>query len=209
MSCKCGQKVVQDQEGIFCRGFCGELFHAICAKIDFPLDQLRQHEKNIYWMCDNYSELFSNGHFRNIVSRYEIDGGFLPAAIKAIQDDISKLNLSVATLSARIESNHLTPQPTTSKGFKWGDHITPTSSKRRRGNNGDLLAPVPQPKQCSGTKEICASVRTVSLQSNLFWLHLSAFHPTTTEDDISSLVRECLTIGENQQISCQTRSERP
>lgn len=40
----------------------------------------------------------------------------------------------------------------------------------------------------------------VSLQSNLFLLHFSAFHPTTTEGDISSLVRECLTIGENQQM---------
>lgn len=198
MVCKCCQKVVSDSDRIVCRGFCGEAFHGICVKVDCSLmDVLGLYEKNLYWMCDDCSALFANGPFRSIISCYDKDNAGLPESIKLIQDDISKLNSAVTALTEKVESKQKTPfrfNSNYSSGNNGLLNQNENTPKRRRGENGTTL--VGTSKASCGTKVSCTSIKTVKASNELFWIHLSAFHPTTTEDEISELVRDCLQLAE-------------
>lgn len=201
MACKCCQKIVSDSDRILCRGFCGEVFHTICVKVDFPLmDQLRSHKDNVYWMCDDCSTLFANGHFRSTVGRYEKDDKGFPDAIKSIQDDITKLSTTVASLVAKVDLGPQTPTVNSGSWFKFDNRAQSSSAKRRRGNDGSSVVSKVQTKQYCGTKTTCSSLRTVETGNDLLWIHLSAFHPETTVQETVSFVRECLNMGDDQPV---------
>lgn len=40
-------------------------------------------------------------------------------------------------------------------------------------------------------------VKTVPTKEDLFWIYLSAFHPSTTEEEIVKLTRDCLNLAVN------------
>lgn len=187
MACKKCQKTVLNSERIVCRGFCGDTFHVICAKVDVELlDQLGLYENNVFWMCDHCAELFSNGHFRNIVCRDVNQSSVAPSAVDSMKEDIEKLNSAVTALAAKVDSKIpaiSTPRWPRNDRFDSG-RGTP---KRRR----TLSSADNKPIQC-GKKAPIGSIRTIDLNEDLVWVYLSAFHPSTTDDEISSLVSECL-----------------
>lgn len=203
MACKCCQKVVSDNDRIICRGFCGASFHAICVQLDFPLSVLRSNEKNIYWMCDDCSMMFANCQFRSFLCRNDQNLIGLPDSIKSIQDDITKLSSAVTTLAAKVESKPLTPFRLNSSGSSfnnWPRNMSVNTPKRRRYENGDPQVSTAVTKPSCGTKAAlaCSTIRLVKTSSDLVWIHLSAFHPTTTEQEICDMVCDCLHLTADQ-----------
>lgn len=78
-----------------------------------------------------------------------------------------------------------------------------STPKRRRGNNGD---PVNLPNTLHansyGTKAV-QTIKTVNLERkqdhDMVWIYLSAFHPTTTENEVATLINECLGLNAGDQ----------
>lgn len=195
MACKKCSKTVSDAEGITCRGFCGEKLHVICAQVDIELlEQLRTNEKNVFWMCNDCAELFSNGHFRNIVKCGSDQCSTTPTSIESMKADIEKLNSAVTALATKLD-----PKTSTSPFPSWPrprfDRSNPlTRTPKRQRTSIDVEAkPV-----CRGTKPSIGSVKTVGMNEDLLWIYLSAFHPSTSDDDIASLVTECLSLEPNE-----------
>lgn len=195
MACNKCNKVISDAERIGCRGFCGAVFHVICAKVELPLlDVLGEYEKNVFWMCDNCSELFSNCHFRGIMDHHNEKFSALPEAMESMKSDISNLNLAIATLTEKVNSQPIAASPLVPK---WPniDRLNSANKtpKRRRGNSGLPITSSNNLTTC-GTRSTNGFVKTVSLQEDLTWVYLSAFHPATKEEDIAALTRECLQL---------------
>lgn len=187
MACKKCQKTVSDRERICCRGFCGDVFHVICAKVESELlDQLGLNAKNVFWMCDHCAELFTNGHFRSIVSRDNVQASVIPEAVDSMRVDIEKLNSAVAALASKVDSK----LPVTST-LPWprteGLNYVRNTLKRRRTSIGANDKPI-----LSGTKPPSELINTINRNADSVWVYLSAFHPSTTDDDISKLVRDSL-----------------
>ncbi|XP_065082563.1 uncharacterized protein LOC135704952 [Ochlerotatus camptorhynchus] len=161
----------------------------ICAKVDLELlDQLGLYEKNVFWMCDHCAALFSNGHFRNIVSRDVNQTSVAPNAVDSMKEDIEKLNSAVIALAAKVESKiPVSSTPRWPKNDRF-DSGRGTPKRRRTSFSTD-----DKPILC-GKKAPIDSVRTVDLNDDLVWVYLSAFHPTTTNDEISFLVSKCLCL---------------
>lgn len=202
MACPRCQKVTSDNDYIICRGYCGASFHTFCAKVDQPaLETLKQYDQNIFWMCDDCASLFSNGHFRNLASRCGVDHASPNTdAINSLKDDLEKLNQAVKSLTAKVDSQPKTPAG--SLKFQYNDVLkTPFSSKRRRISENSTPQVVTRPVNNRGTsKTLCESVKTVQLKDDLFWIYLSAFDPSTTDDEIVEFVRKCLNISIEQPI---------
>lgn len=189
MPCRQCKKKVANADRIICRGYCGAEFHVICAKVDMPLlDQLGLHENNVFWMCDECSSLFTNGHFRKVVGRYDdanID------AMKSMKDDIAKLNSAVAGLTATL------PPATPTWPIQQRRQI---GAKRR-------LQPEPVekpdlPKSSIGKKVLSAPIPVIanSPPDDKFWIWLASFPPSVTENDIEAMVKECLSCGDDDSI---------
>ncbi|XP_065085023.1 uncharacterized protein LOC135707192 [Ochlerotatus camptorhynchus] len=195
MACKKCQKTVSEKERIFCRGFCGDTFHIICAKVELELlDQLGLYEKNVFWMCDHCSELFTNGHFRNIVSRDSAQSSLIPEAVDSMKADIDKLNSAVAALAAKVDSK-LPSASTSTLSWPRSDRLNSNRNtpKRRRTSINSNDKPI-----LSGTKPPSESIKTVNQNADKVWVYLSAFHPSTTNEDIASLVRDCLALDPSE-----------
>lgn len=199
MVCTHCQKTITNSDLITCRGYCGNVFHAICVEVDYELkDQLGLHEKNVFWMCDDCANLFANGHFRNIVTHYDGNYAGITDSLNGMKKDIAFLNSTVKELSTKVDSKQ--PDPLTPLGpNRWqkqlNGNLKPGSAKRRRTDD----TATERPSTIKGTKSTaCNSVRYVPLEDDLLWVYLSAFAPSTTEDDIATLARECLSLREDE-----------
>lgn len=195
MACPRCQKVVSDSDRIVCRGYCGASFHTFCANVDIQvLDLLGLNERNIFWMCDGCADLFSNGHFRSLTTRGDGNprSSNDPETINSLKDDISKLSDAVATLSAKVDSQPKTP--IAPAGFRFNDVVNKASTPKRRRTESTA-----RPAKNRGTnKAMGESIKTVQLNDDLLWIYLSAFDPTTTEQEVLEFVRNCLNLNSDQ-----------
>lgn len=201
MNCERCNKNVVDSDRITCRGFCGASFHMICVEVDLPLlDQLGSNAKNVFWMCDKCAELFTNDHFRRMTSRCDSD---LPVAITAMKEDIAKLNTAISSLAAKVDAQPVTPHRTPRNPWTFIGNKIPSadSVKRRRGNDGLPVTAEEKPPSSKGTRASNGSIQTVGPNvDKLVWVYLSAFHPSTTDDDIAGLVRECIGLQDSDVV---------
>lgn len=198
MVCTRCQKTIADSDLITCRGYCGAAFHAICVEVDYALkDQLGLNERNVFWMCNDCANLFANGHFRSIVSHYDGNYAGIKDTLDGMQKDIAYLNSTVKELSSKVDNKQ--PEPTTPLELNpWKNRLNfkPGSTKRRR--TDDTAGVTARPSTIMGTKSAaCSTVRPVRLDDDILWVYLSAFDPCTTEDDIATLARECLSLNED------------
>lgn len=190
MACKRCQKAVSDSatDVIFCRGYCGQSFHVFCANVDLPLlNTLKENCRNVFWMCDECADLFSNDHFRHVSSRCAVQSATEGDAIKPLKDDIAKLTDAINTLSAKVNTK---PPTTPLLGDRPSfNRLFANTPKRARYD----LEP-PATSSTRGTKAMCDLVKTVPTGDDRVWIYLSAFHPSTTEDEIIKLVQKCLNL---------------
>lgn len=204
MNCGRCQKNVIDAERIMCRGFCGATFHTICVEVDMPLlEQLRPHQRNVFWMCDKCAELFSNGHFRNLTNRCDATNADLRDTINDMKADIAKLNTAIGTLARRSEV--IPSSPLLSPANPWRlavrNKSLVNSAKRQRGNDGLTVTSDQKPESIKGTRVSNGSIQTVKRNAEqLVCRYLSAFHPHTTVDQIAALARECVGLSDKDDI---------
>lgn len=189
--CKICPKSVADSDRITCSGYCGAQFHVFCAKVDFALlEQLGIYAQNVFWMCDSCAELFQNDQFRKVLSRCEGKSPCVDDAIKPLKEDIAKLSNAISSLAAKVESKPVTPISPWPKISSFGGS---GGSKRRR--TDDNTAKV---QNSRGTKVASELVKSITMQEDLFWIYLSAFDPSTTEDDICALARDSLSLDASE-----------
>lgn len=196
MACKKCNKHVNGSDQIVCRGFCGAVFHVICANVDLPLlDLLGEYERNVFWMCNGCADLFSNEHFKSIAQRNSNNAVASDTDMKAMKVHIEKLSCAINSLSAKVDSK--LKVPVAGSPMPWGTpkDLVPNTPKRRRGNSGNSVEPLKNASGTRGTKPSVGSVNAVSLSDDLFWIYLSAFHPKTSEDEIAALVQDCLGLN--------------
>lgn len=206
MVCKRCQKKVSGDDGVVCRGYCGASFHAFCVNVDEPLrKQLGQYRNNVFWMCDGCANLFGNAHFRALMTGFDEKSSMVPSAIQSMQCEIEKLHASVKTLSAKVDGMPTTPTPFSTPNPWPAIHRInrfTKSAKRFRDTDGNPVN-VEDGSMKMGTKTTnpCSTICLDSRQEDeLIWIYLSAFHPNTTESQISSFVTECLELTANAHL---------
>lgn len=212
MNCDRCTKNVNDDERVTCRGYCGGSFHALCAHVDKPLlDQLRSNVDCVFWMCGKCANLYCNDHFRNMTNRCDAnrsdtnrcDTNDLRDTINDMKTDIAKLSNVVGTLVSKVDVIPSTPllPPANAWNTAATSNFKANSAKRQRGNDGSIVTPNRKLQNMKGTRALKGSVQTVSLSNDqLFWVYLSAFHPSTTDEQIIALTRECVGLSNEDVI---------
>lgn len=203
MACKRCQKKVSDDEIVVCRGYCGASFHAVCVNVDEPLrKQLKHYRNNVFWMCDGCANLFTNAHFRTMMTGFDDKISAMPAAIETMKGEIEKLHNCLNNLSAKVDGMPSTPTPFSTPNPWPAIHRinrSVKSAKRLRDIDGNSIK-VDSGSIKTGTKALDAlsSVRLAPRSNDdLFWIYLSAFHRDTSECQITSFVTECLELPTN------------
>lgn len=190
MGCKQCQKRVSDSERILCRGFCGAYFHMICARVDVPLKEaLGQRPNNAFWMCDDCANLFLNGHFRSIAKGHDEGNSVIADAVQTMQSDIAKLSSTVTEFTEKVAAQS-TSTPT------W-------PNKRPRDSSSEPPPKVSIPTASRGKKTM-TTVPVIAKNAeadNLWYIWLSSFPPSVTEDDIHAMVKECLSVDNDDPIA--------
>lgn len=203
MACQRCQKKVSNSDRIVCQGYCGASFHTVCVNVDEPLrEQLGLCGSNVFWMCNGCAELFTNTHFRSMMLNFDEKSTTLPAAIQSMQAEIEKLHSALQTLSEKVDAKPNAPTPFATPN-PWPNVFRPNvntnTPKRFRNNNGNSVNVINGSNQ-TGTKS-AIGIRTVHLEKlpvdDPTWIYLSAFHPSTSESQIASLVTECLDMPSN------------
>ncbi|XP_039451400.1 uncharacterized protein LOC120430365 [Culex pipiens pallens] len=191
MGCKQCNKKVSDSDRIVCRGFCESTFHMICVKVDVPaLDVMGTHPNNFFWMCDECSKLFLSSHFRHLVKENGAGPKALVESMKTVQSDIAKLASTVAALNEKVEA-----QSTSSSDW-------PTlGQKRQRDSSADPPGKANIPAASRGKKAMTSVLIIADAEpDDLWYIWLSSFPPTVTEDDICTMVKECLSVDEDDPV---------
>lgn len=196
MACNNCQKVISDSDSVTCRGYCGNSYHMLCVRLDLPREVLETHKRNLFWMCDQCADLFSNEHFRKMTSGCNNGNVHDDVSLESIKDDISGLKEIVKTLTTKIESKPLTPLFNDPRPKPTFPFPVPNTPKRiREDRQGSQF----KPSNMRGTKTASELVKTVAPPEDLLWIYLSAFHPNTSENDIANLARDCLDLGTDAQ----------
>lgn len=192
MACTSCKKVVSDSDRITCRGYCGNSFHLICVKVDYSLHEaLGTHSRNVFWMCDGCADVFSNEHFRKITSRCTVDNLPDDVSLKSLKDDIAGLKEIVSVLSVKVDCKPRTPVLKPSWQNTLGCSPVPNTPKRKREDDQSTgKAP-----NIRGTNSACDLVKTVPPQEELLWIYLSAFDPSTSDDEIAALTINSMNLG--------------
>lgn len=189
MGCKQCSKKVSEADRIVCRGYCGAIFHMICAKVDAPLrEQLDLNQSTVFWMCGDCAKLFSNGHFRRIVKDHDVGSSEIAESMKTMQNDIANLSSTMIAFQEKVETH--------SKLLS-----TPTWPKKRpRGSSTDTPVKATIPTASRGTKAMTSVPVIAAKPDDLWYLWLSSFPPSVTEADIRSMVKECLSVEDDDPI---------
>lgn len=191
MKCK---NATSDSDRIICRGYCKKSFHMSCVRMDLSFrDYQKSNEKNVLWMCDDCADLFLSDPFRNLSLRCIAGDAPEEVSLNSLKDDISELKGIVKTLSSKVDGKAMTPVASTPwSGFNrmLSPSNVPNTPKRKRVDS--------QPKEKAsiirGSKAASEMVKTVSPPEELFWLYLSAFDPSTSDDDITTFVKNCMDL---------------
>ncbi|XP_058814436.1 uncharacterized protein LOC131678361 [Topomyia yanbarensis] len=189
MACTNCSKVINDSERITCRGYCGNSFHMICVKLDYDVrDVLGIHSRNIFWMCNGCADLFCNDNFRRMASRCCDNAMPDDNSLKSLKDDIADLKDVVKALSVKVDTKPLSPTVNTPWTGIAAYNPVPNTPKRKR-EDDPLKAKI---TNIRGAKAAFETIKTVSPPEEVLWVYLSAFDPSTTDDEVSRLVKDCL-----------------
>lgn len=190
---KCAKPAKNDEEMITCMGFCDQVTHVKCAKLNSPFLKILNERKNLFWMCDECVKLMKMARFKNALSS-------VGSAMSSISDDhgnaISDLKQAILTNGRQMEQLSKKVYETVS---------TPTTSrastgeppqKRRRDERTKVSKPL-----IGGTKpSTTCAVAIVPPPKEMFWLYLSRIHSSVKAEAIADLAKECLQCDENFKV---------
>lgn len=186
---KCAKPVKADEESITCMGFCEQVTHAKCAKLNSPFLKNINERKNLFWLCDECVKLMKMTRFKSSFSSVGCAVSSIldchERAINDLKQAISNSGKQMEQLSKKVQDTVSTPS--TSR-ISTGE----PPQKRRRDERIKITNPL-----LGGTKpSTSCSVSTVPPPKELFWLYLSRIHPSVTTDAINNLAKECLQCDE-------------
>lgn len=169
----------------------------ICVKLDYSFREvLKAHVRNVFWMCDGCAEMFSSDHFRKLSSRCTSECMPDEVSLKSLKDDIAGLKDIVKNITSQVDSKPINPVMTTAwSATNRMTHLNPLPNTPKRRREGDELKE--KPSNIRGTKTASELVKTVSPPEELFWLYLSAFDPSTSNNEIVTLVKSSLMLTDD------------
>lgn len=185
---KCNKSFGATADTTFCYGFCNNTFHYECTGMDRSTYNQVKKNSNVLWFCDKCRDIMSGLEFRKILQKLDtIASSSISAShYQHLNEEIAINRKMIEDLSANIRqlptgSTSETPQRQTSTFLnserKWSSVVD--SSLRSKENTTAIC----------GTKTMENTIRTIEPK---YWIHISQLHPETSEDDISSMVKECL-----------------
>ncbi|XP_055622920.1 uncharacterized protein LOC129766414 [Toxorhynchites rutilus septentrionalis] len=186
-------QMINGIEFVTCRGYCGGIFHLQCAGQSVVtralLGYFSSHRKNLFWMCDECAELFSNSHLRSITKVADEK-----SPLAALTEAITNLQSEIKQLSSRPTS--LTMSPAVKR---WPSLEPVRAAKRLRGPDVTQKS-----SECqSGSKQIGNDVVSVAISTKpapKFWLYLSRIRPDVTNGEISAMVRANLQLTQDPDV---------
>lgn len=182
----CGTSVETENDHIACMGFCDQVTHIKCAKLNPPFVRNIQERSNLFWMCRQCAHLMNMTRFKRAMSSI---GGAISSITDNHDERLTDLKQAISDNGKQIErlSRKVTVKtgstPLSSR-FAGGQ---PTPKRPREEHSKD-----PKPL-LGGTKAVpsCA-VLTVPPPKELFWLYLSRIHPSVKSEAVMSLAKDCL-----------------
>lgn len=137
-------------------------------------------------MCDDCAKLFLNGHFRLIAKGHDEGNSEIADAVKTMQNEITKLTSTVIAFTEKVAENSAS--------------TTTWPSKRPRDSETPTKVSIPSASR--GTKAMTTvPVLASAEQDDLWYIWLSSFPPSVTEDDIRLMVKECLSVDDDDPIA--------
>ncbi|XP_053690826.1 uncharacterized protein LOC128739368 [Sabethes cyaneus] len=182
---QCAKPVQADGDHVKCMGFCDQLVHAKCAKMNAAFLKVLRERKNLLWMCDECVKLIKMTRFKGVMSS-------VSCAVSSIASShgeaVGELKQAILVNGQRIEqlSKSVSEAATTPLTSRYATAEPPKKRRREERIMGSkpLLA---------GTKSSTSqTVLTVSPPKKLFWLYLSRIRPTVKPEAILELVQDCL-----------------
>ncbi|KAL9694602.1 hypothetical protein quinque_013887 [Culex quinquefasciatus] len=139
--------------------------------------------------CTSRSDYYSIGiHFRRVVKDHDGGNSEIAESMKTMQNDIANLTSTITDLKEIVQT-----QSTSLSTPTW-------PNKRQRGSSTDTPVKVAIPTASRGTKAM-NSVPVIAAEPNDLWyLWLSSFPPSVTDEDIHSMVKECLSVEDDDPI---------
>lgn len=179
----CGMPVISESDHIACMGFCDQVTHIKCAKLNDQFVKYIQERSNVFWTCKQCAHLMNLARFKTVMSSIgsalstitESHGEKITEIKRAISDNGKKMELlsRKVTASTPLSSRSAEGQP---------------AQKRRREENVKESKPL-----VGGTKtSIANDVLTVPPPKELFWLYLSRIHPSVKPEAVMKLAKDNL-----------------
>ena len=190
---QCAKLVKTEDEFIRCMGFCDQVAHAKCAKLNSPFLKILSDRKNLFWMCDECVNLMKMTRFKNVVSS-------VGCAVSSISDDHAKAinDLTQAVLVNGKQMEQLSKKVNETVSTPLTSRIPPGEppKKRRRDERPTVSKPL-----LGGTKSSTSkAVITVSPPKEMFWLYLSRIHPSVKVEAVVDLVKDCLRSDDQPKV---------
>lgn len=151
----------------------------------------------LFWFCDGCADTLSNDGIQKFAHHCNHDIAHDNVTLQSLKDDICGLKEVVNALTTTFESKSLTPSLRAPR--RWiADTLPIPNTPKRIHDDGPMNQPNAKPCNIRGTKT-ASELQTVVPPADLLWIYLSAFHPSTSENDIVNLVRECMDMGTDAQ----------
>ena len=184
---KCSQNV-KSLEFVKCN-LCDRLVHMKCIGwARSNLDFLNGHA-NLLWFCDGclptLDQLKNKGATPSTETIASAVSDCIEISLKNFKLELDKTNSLIATISEKMQTNSAITLSAQRPG-----------NKRPRGSV-DMVTPKRSttPALLGGTRQVANNsniVATVPKPTPKFWIYLSRIAPQVSEDEVASMVRECL-----------------
>lgn len=192
MSCcnKCNRTFGSTADVIMCNGFCNGYFHneKECTGIDKPVAAACKKHKNIWFFCDSCSILMNNNFFKKVLGKDDNICRDQVNDLNKISEEIANNRKLIEDLQKSISSLQK-PKPTLPV---WRPIGTPVTSAKRRAVDDASDAHVTVLSNASGVRGTKLMSVNAKIIQPKFWIHISEFETSETEDAVKLLVSDCL-----------------
>lgn len=177
----CAKPAKNDDDHIKCMGFCNQITHIKCTKLNAPFFKIVSEKANLFWMCCECANLMKLTRFKTAMTAINnaitTNSNNQEVAITELKQAITDNSRQIELLSRKVSaSTPLSSRLTSGQ----------PASKRRREE------PNPKPLIVGTNANNTCPIQTVSPPRQQFRLYLSRIHPSVKTDEVINLAKECL-----------------
>ncbi|XP_058456733.1 uncharacterized protein LOC131434105 [Malaya genurostris] len=186
---RCAKTVKSDDDFIGCSGFCNNVVHMKCAKLNKPFLKVNDENPNLLWICDECCKLIKLARFRETVSSIGCAVSAIAEKTESIcaelKAEITKNSQQISRLSRIVSTSSSVP----------ANPVSRPAAKRRREEvfetSSSLMGGRKPAENCN--------IATVPLAFILAWIYISRFHPSVSKEMVEKLTKAGLNC--NDEIS--------